>query len=89
MATGTFEYVHNVRVPGMLHGAVVRPPVIHAQLVSVDETSIKAVPGVVKVVVKKNFVGVVCAKPFQALQAARQLKVNWNLGSPLPDQQML
>jgi CO/xanthine dehydrogenase Mo-binding subunit len=88
MATGTFEYVHNVRVPGMLHGAVVRPPVIHAQLVSVDETSIKALAGVVKVVVNKNFVGVVCAKPFQALQAARQLKVNWNLGSPLPDQQM-
>jgi CO/xanthine dehydrogenase Mo-binding subunit len=86
MATGTFEFVHNVRVPGMLHGAVVRPPVIHAQLVSVDESSIKPLPGVVKVVVKKNFVGVVCDKPFQALQAARQLKVSWNPGSPLPDQ---
>jgi len=87
MAAGTFEYVHHIRVPGMLHGAVVRPPVIHAQLLSVDESSIAAVPGVVKVVVKKNFVGVVCEKPFQALQAARQLKVNWNPGSPLPDQQ--
>ncbi len=85
MATGTFEYVHNVRVPGMLHGAVVRPPVIHAQLVSVDESSIKSVPGIVKVVVKKNFVGVVCEKPFQAVQAARQLKVNWNTGAALPD----
>jgi nicotinate dehydrogenase subunit B len=86
MATGTFEYVHNVRVQGMLYGAVVRPPVIHAQLLSVDEGSIKPLPGVVKVVVKKNFVGVVCEKPFQALQAARQLKVNWNLGAALPDQ---
>jgi nicotinate dehydrogenase subunit B len=85
MAAGTFEYVHNVRVPGMLHGAVVRPPVAHAQLVSVDEASVKGLPGLVKVVVKKNFVGVICEKPFQAVQAARQLKVNWNTGTPLPD----
>ena len=86
MATGTFEYVHNVRVPAMLHGAVVRPPVVHARLVSVDEGSIKTVDGVVKVVVKKNFVGVVCEKPFQAVQAARRLAVTWNTGPALPDQ---
>jgi nicotinate dehydrogenase subunit B len=86
MTTGTFEYVHNVRVAGMLHGAVVRPPVIHAQLGSVDETSIRDLPGVVKVVVKKNFVGVVCEKPWQAMNAAKQLKVTWNAADPLPDQ---
>ena len=88
MVTGRFEFVHNVRVPGMLHGRVVRPPDANATLASVDDTSVTGMPGFVQVVVKKNFVGVVCAKPFQALQAARQLKVNWNLGSPLPDQQM-
>ena len=37
MATGQFEFVQNVRVPGMLHGAVVRPPAVGATLVSVDE----------------------------------------------------
>src|SRR5688500_1287786 len=34
MVTGRFEYVHNVRVPGMVHGRVVRPPTVGATLVS-------------------------------------------------------
>ena len=85
MATGKFEYVHNVRVPGMLHGRVVRPPVVGAKLESVDESSVKELPGLVKVVVKKNFVGVVAEKPWQAMQAAAKLKVNWSKGKGLPD----
>src|SRR5213594_3613025 len=55
MATGEFEYVHNVRIPGMLHGQVVRPPAVGSTVMSVDENSVKDLPGVVKVVVKKNF----------------------------------
>ena len=85
MATGVFEYVHNVRRPGMLHGAVVRPPGMGATLASVDEHSLADLPGVVKVVVRKNFVGVVAGKPWQALQAARRLKVDWTPGPALPD----
>ena len=84
MATGEFEYVHNVRVPGMLYGQVVRPPTYGSTLVSVDENSVKSLPGVVKVIVKKNFVGVVAEKPWQALQAANQLKATWTPGSALP-----
>jgi len=84
MATGRFEYVHNVRLPGMLHGQVVRPPVVGATLVSVDQASVKDAPGVVKVVVKKNFVGVVAEKPWQALRAAEMLKVAWTKGVGLP-----
>ena len=86
MVTGQFEYVHNVRVPGMLHGRVVRPPAVGATLVSVDESSVRDLPGVVKVVVKKNFVGVVAEKPWQAIQAASRLKVAWTAGSGLPSQ---
>ena len=41
MATGQFEYVHNVRLPGMLHGRVVRPPAVGATVVSVDESSVQ------------------------------------------------
>jgi CO/xanthine dehydrogenase Mo-binding subunit len=41
-------------------------------------------PGIVKVVVKKNFVGIVAEKPWQAIQAASKLKVNWTAGSGLP-----
>ncbi|MBZ5700154.1 MAG: molybdopterin-dependent oxidoreductase [Acidobacteriia bacterium] len=84
MVTGQFEFVHNVRVPGMLHGMVVRPAAVGATLVSVDESSVKGLPGFVKVVVKKNFVGVVAQKPWQAMQAASKLKVTWTAGSGLP-----
>src|SRR5438034_4819050 len=86
MATGEFEFVHNVRVPGMLHGQVVRPPAVGSTLVNVDENSVKGLPGVVKVVVKKNFVGIVAEKPWQAIQAANKLKVTWTPGTGLPKQ---
>jgi len=67
----------------MLHGRVVRPPEVGATVGSVDEGSIRDLPGVVKVVVKGNFVGVVAQKPWQAMQAAERLKVNWNRGTGL------
>jgi nicotinate dehydrogenase subunit B len=86
MATGEFEYAHNVRVPGMLHGQVVRPPAVGSTVVSVDENSVKGLPGVVKVVVRKNFVGIVAEKPWQAIQAADKLKVVWTPGTGLPKQ---
>jgi len=86
MATGQFEYVHNVRLPGMLHGRVVRPPAVGATVVSVDESSVQGMPGLVKVVTRKNFVGVVAEKPWQAMQAAEKLKVSWTAGSGLPKQ---
>ncbi len=89
MVTGQFEFVHNVRVPGMLHGAVVRPPAVGATLASpvdVLERSVRGMPGVVKVVVNKNFVGVVAEKPWQAMQAAAALKAAWTLGAGLPSQ---
>ena len=85
IVTGQFEFVHNVRVPGMLHGRVVRPPAVGASVMAVDENSVRDVPGLVKVVVKKNFVGVVAQKPWQAIQAAGKLKVTWSAGTGLPE----
>lgn len=86
LVTGRFEFVHNVRVPGMLHGRVVRPPVVGATLVSLDEDSVEDVAGLVKVVVKQDFVGVVAEKPWQAIQAAEKLSCEWSAGSNLPSQ---
>lgn len=86
LASGRFEFVHNVRVPGMLHGAVVRPPTTRGTLVSVDDRSVADLAGLVKVVVKKNFVGVVAEKPWQAMQAAVKLKATWTDGEPLHEQ---
>ena len=84
MVTGRFEFVHNVRVPGMLHGCVVRPPTATAALSNVDERSVAGLSGVVRVVVRENFVGVVAEKPWQAIQAAAKLNVTWTSGAPLP-----
>jgi nicotinate dehydrogenase subunit B len=87
--TGRFQYVQHVRVPGMLHGKVVRPPAVGAKVIKVDESSVRGLPGNVQVVVVKDFVGVVADKEFQALQAADALQVTWSDGAGLPDQQTL
>jgi len=84
IVTGRHEYVHDVKVPGMLHGRVVRPPAVGSRLLSVDETSIRGTPGFIKLVVKQNFVGVIAEKPWQAIQVAQRLKVDWAPGQSLP-----
>jgi CO/xanthine dehydrogenase Mo-binding subunit len=86
LMTGQFEFVHHVRIPGMLHGRVVRPPEMGATLLQVDDQSVRSVPGLVKVVVRKNFVGVVAETQYQAALAARKLAVQWNPGPELPPQ---
>jgi nicotinate dehydrogenase subunit B len=75
---GSLKWAVDVKVPGMLHARNVKPPVAGAKLVSIDESSVKNVPGLVKVVSKGNYVAVVCEREEQAIQAARQLKVNWD-----------
>jgi len=70
----------------MLHVVVVRPPAPGATLTTVDESALTGLPGVVKVVTRKNFVGVVAEKPWQARHAAAKLKIAWTDGSGLPSQ---
>ena len=84
--TGQFEYVQSVRLPGMRHGKVVRPPVVGASVISVDETSVQNLPGNVQVVVINDFVGVVADRQWQAAQAAAALQVTWSAGVTLPNQ---
>lgn len=75
--TAQFTYVQDVRVPGMLHGRVVRPATVVAKPASIDEASIKNIPGIVKVVHEGSFVGVVAQTEWAAIQAAKALKVTW------------
>jgi nicotinate dehydrogenase subunit B len=76
--TGEFTYSQDVRIPGMLHGRVIRPLQVISEPTSVDESSIKDIPGVVKVVREKRFVGVVATTEWGAIQAAKALKVTWS-----------
>lgn len=88
-ATGALTFVHDMRVPGMLHGRVVRPPYtgidsgafVGRLLDEVDYDSVARVPGLRAVVVIGDFVGVVCEREEQAMRAARELRVKWR---PLP-----
>ena len=89
---GELVFVHDKRLPGMLHGRVVRPPYAGADhgdfigntLESVDESSIAHIPGVRAVVVIRDFVGVVAEREDQAEAAALALKVHWRAWPGLP-----
>lgn len=94
-ATGELVYVHDVRIPGMLHGRVVRPPYagvdvgdfIGNSLIAVDESSVRDIPGLVAVVRIGDFVGVIAEREENAIKAAAQLKVSWKPTPTLPDLQ--
>ena len=87
--TGEYTYVQQVRVPGMLHGRLVRPrgqgayPYNSDVPVSYDPSSIAHIPGA-QIVHVNNFLGVVAPKEYDAIQAAAQLKVVWNTNPILP-----
>ena len=79
--TGEYRYVSDLRVPGMLHGRVIRPPEAGAKLVRVDDSA--RLPGLVKVVRQGDFLGVVCEREEQAIEAARRMKAEWSKPAPM------
>jgi len=88
IVTGRTTYIQNVRIPGMLHGRVVRPRGQAAlgqgaTVLSIDKSSVSHIPGV-QVVQKGSFVGVVAPHEWDAIQAAAQLKVTWDSTPKLP-----
>ncbi|MPZ77401.1 MAG: molybdopterin-dependent oxidoreductase [Deltaproteobacteria bacterium] len=76
--TGEHDYIHDVRIPGMLHGRVVRPPVINTEPISIDRESIRGIPGVVMIAREGKFVGVIAENEWAAIKAAQALKVAWS-----------
>ncbi|MGQ0676940.1 MAG: molybdopterin cofactor-binding domain-containing protein [Rhodospirillales bacterium] len=80
--TGTHMFVHDFKLPGMLHGRAIRPPAVGAKLVSVDESSIKHVPGA-RAVRVNGFLGVVAEDEWDAISAAKALKAVWSDSAPL------
>jgi CO/xanthine dehydrogenase Mo-binding subunit len=78
---GTLDYVTDIRVPGMLHGRMIRPPVAGAVPLAVDAGSIRDLPGV-RVVHEKGFLGIVAEREWDAVQAAERLRVTWSEATP-------
>jgi len=81
---GSLKWAVDVKLPGMVHARNVKPPLAGAKLVSIDESSVRGLPGFVKVVSKGNYVAVVCEREEQAIRAAASLKVNWEKPSTAP-----
>jgi nicotinate dehydrogenase subunit B len=85
--TGGAAFVQDIRLPGMVHGRVVRPPRYGDTLESVDEAAAKALPGVIAVVRDGSFLGVVAEREEQAIKAREALVkgAKWKPGPELPD----
>jgi CO/xanthine dehydrogenase Mo-binding subunit len=85
--TGGAAFVQDLRLPGMLHGRIARPPQYGAQLEAVDEAKIRAMPGVVAVVRDGSFLGVAAEREEQAIKAVEALSASakWKAGPALPD----
>jgi nicotinate dehydrogenase subunit B len=92
-ATGELVYVHDLRLPGMLHGRVIRPPYagvdagafVGTSLIAVDESSVRNIPGLIAIATIGDFVGVVAEREENAIKAAAQLRVSWKPTPTLPD----
>jgi nicotinate dehydrogenase subunit B len=86
---GIENFCTDIKVPGMVHGRMIRPDVAGSVPVKVDEASIKDIPGA-KVVWRNGFLGVVADREWDAIQASRQLKVEWSkVEAPFPNQDAL
>ncbi len=86
---GSSDWVTDISIPGMLHGRAIRPPHATATPLKVDEASIRAIRGA-KVIREKNFIGVVAPKEWDAVRAARMLKISWSAPSnPFPSMDKL
>jgi CO/xanthine dehydrogenase Mo-binding subunit len=81
---GSLKWAVDVKLPGMVHARNVKPPFAGATLMSIDEASVRNLPGFVKVVSKGNYVAVVCEREEQAIAAAKQLKCNWQKPATAP-----
>jgi CO/xanthine dehydrogenase Mo-binding subunit len=86
--TGGAAYVQDMRLPGMVHARIVRPPSYGAQLTDLDTSAVEKLPGVLKVVRDGNFLAVVAAKEFQAIKAMGILSAaaKWRETATLPKQ---
>jgi nicotinate dehydrogenase subunit B len=81
---GSAEWAVDVTLPGMVHARNVKPPFAGAKLLGLDESSVRTIPGFIRVVTKGNYVAVVCEREEHAIRAARQLKVRWQKPAARP-----
>ena len=74
--TATYRYLVDFKLPGMVHARVLRPPTAGAQLLGAE--ALPTVDGFIGLVRRGNFAAVVCEREEQAVQAAREVRLNWS-----------
>ncbi|HEX2973180.1 MAG TPA: molybdopterin cofactor-binding domain-containing protein, partial [Tepidisphaeraceae bacterium] len=86
MITGRPVYVQDMRLPGMLHGRILRPPSYSAVLQSIPEAEVAVMEGILKVVRDGSFVGVIAQREEQAVWAVERLKLQakWKESEQMP-----
>ncbi|MGH6641495.1 MAG: molybdopterin cofactor-binding domain-containing protein [Bradyrhizobium sp.] len=89
--TGGAAYVQDMRLSGMVHARVVRPPGYGAELIALDTAAVEKMPGVVRIVRDGNFLAVVAAKEYQAVKVMQALSsaAKWKETARLPKQDNL
>ncbi len=84
--TGEWTFVHDFRLPGMLHARVLRPGTVGASLLSFDDSAAKKVDGFVRTVRKGSFLAVLARTEWAAIKAMRATQAQWGAAEPLPEQ---
>ena len=84
--SGGSAYVQDMKLPGMLHARVVRPPAPHAAILNLQASAVEKMPGVIAVIQNGSFLAVVAQREEQAIRAQEVLQKNaqWKLANDLP-----
>jgi nicotinate dehydrogenase subunit B len=86
---GTFTYVHDFNLPGMLHARMVHPAAVGAKLETWNDTACRKIPGYVRAVRKGDFLAVVATNEWAAIRASTTIDVTWSAWAGLPDESQL
>mgnify|MGYP001627182750 CR=1 FL=1 len=91
LVKGNTHFVHDLRLPGMVHARICHPPTYHSRLVSLDREEVLKIPGVLELVVDGGFVGIIAKREYQAVAAWQRIKAfaKWEASKALPQQELL
>jgi nicotinate dehydrogenase subunit B len=74
LVKGVAHFVHDLRLPGMVHARVLHPPSYSSQIIKTDLSSVNEMPGVLKVIQNGNFLAVIATREYQAVKAWQKLR---------------
>ena len=86
---GTFGFVQDFKLPGMLQARVIHPPAIKARLETWSDADCRKIPGYVRAVRVGNFLAVLADNEWAAIKAMSAMNATWSAWSGLPDQKHL